>query len=294
MFEWGDVRVFLAVRARGSFTAAAKELAMDQTTVGRRVAALETALGARLFRRGRAGLTLTPAGEEMLVAARGMEESALAVDRAARGHDGSPTGAVRVTTVETFASRFLAPRLVELRRRHPGLLVELVSSTHSFDLARREADLAVRLAKPQHPGLAARRIGTMAYALYASPAYLASRRAPPADLRAHDVLGYDGDLQAMPEATWLAERTPRAPVLRTNSLATLEAATAAGLGVAVLPCWLADGRADLVRVMEPGEVVARDIWLVVHEELRRQARIRVTADFVAREVGRARDALLGR
>lgn len=145
MFQWSDVHVFLSVAAHGSFTAAASDLAMDQTTIGRRIAALEAALGARLFIRGRSGLALTAAGEEVLDAAREMEAAALALDRRVSGRDRAAEGPVRVTTVETFGGRFVAPRLPALQARHPKIALTLVTSPRLLSLTQREADIAVRL-----------------------------------------------------------------------------------------------------------------------------------------------------
>lgn len=295
MFDWSDIHVFLSVCARGSFTGAALELRMDQTTVGRRIASLEVALGSKLFRRGRQGLALTTAGEEVLLSARDMEQAAHALDRRVRGRDRLAQGAVRLTTVETFGSRFLAPRLPELRRRHPQIALTLVTSARLLSLSRREADIAVRLWKPTQPGLVTRKIGEYAYALYAAPRYLEGHPAPITSAAAHEFLGFDDELSALPEALWLVERAGNRFALRSNSFPVLEAAAVAGAGIAVLPCYLGDGRADLARVGGADLVVnVRELWLVVHAELQAQARIRAVSDYIVREVAEARDALLGR
>ena len=293
MLEWSDLRVFLAVSASSSFTAAAKALHLDQTTVGRRIASLESTLGTKLFRRGRDGLALTAEGHEVLRLAREMEEAALQLERRVGGRDRAAQGSVRMATFETFARRFLAPRTPEFRRKHPEIEWTLVTSARNVSLTRREADVAVRLGKPTQAGLVIRKLGTYAYALYASPSYLTGRTAPRPDLAAHDVLGFDEDLSSIPEAVWLSERTRRY-VLRSNSFYVLERAAMAGAGVAVLPCFLADGREDLVRLDPTEDVSARELWIVMHAELATHVRIRTVVDFVMRQFASSRDALAGK
>ncbi|MFT3765452.1 MAG: LysR family transcriptional regulator [Minicystis sp.] len=296
MFDWSDLRVFLTVHRAGSFTAAARELKLDQTTVGRRIAALEAALGTKLFHRGREGLSLTPAGDEALDFARRIDEQAAALDRHVRGRDHGAAGAVRLTTLESFGGRFLGPRLGALRARFPAIVLDLHTDNRALNLSRREADLAVRFGKPSQPGLVAKKIGAVAYAVYASAAYVAEHGRPEGveQLRAHAILGFDDDLATTPEASWLARIAAGSMVIRSNSVAVLEAAAAAGAGLAVLPCYLGDARADLVRVISPDEVLSRDLWLVVHAELSALARIRAVADFVTESVAEGREALLGR
>lgn len=297
MFDWSDIRIFLSVQRRGSFTAAASELHIDQTTVGRRVAALEVALGAKLFRRGRDGLALTTAGTEAMRLAEHIEEGAIALDRAIRGRDRTPSGPVRLTTIESFGARFLAPRIGTLRRDFPAITLEIHTDNRSLSLTRREADIAVRFAKPEQPGLVARKIGAIAYTLYATPKYLEARGLldeEDADLAPHQILGFDEDLSFIPEAMWIRAHAGANFALRSNSAAVLERAAEAGLGVAVLPCYVGDARPGLVRAVPPERVFTREIWLLVHEELKDQARIRAVTDFVTREVKEEKSVLLGR
>ncbi len=295
MFEWSDLRVLTTVHRTGSLSAAAGVLRIDQTTVGRRLSALEAALGARLFHRGRDGLRITRAGDEVLAFAGRMEEEALALERAVQGRDRAASGPVRLTTLESFGSRFLAPRLGALRAKHPGVVLDVHTDNRSLSLTRREADLAVRYRRPEQPGLLARRVGALAYAAYASPAYLAAAGRPrrPADLARHAVLGYDDELAANPEARWLASLVGPAGVAgRSNSVGALAAAAAAGAGIAALPCFVGDADAGLERVLPPA--VTRDVWLVVHPELRDVGRVRAVMEFVSEAVAAAEAELLGR
>ncbi|QSQ18762.1 LysR family transcriptional regulator [Pyxidicoccus parkwayensis] len=294
MFDWSDLRVFLAIQRTGSLSAAARTLRVNQTTVGRRLAELEQALGARLFDRLPAGMVLTGAGEELLPHALGVEERALAVERAVSARDSAPSGVVRLTCVESLGSRFLAPRLGELHSRHPGLRLEVLTGSHVLDLTRRESDLALRLGKPVEPGLASRKLGRMGFALYGTRALLGAR--PPVhveDARGIPLLAFDESLAHLPESRWLAKVMGEAvPVLRSNSTSVLFEAALAGLGLAVLPCWLAEG-SGLMRVGAAGEGVEREMWLAVHPDLRRVARIRAVADFLAGLIAREGPRLAG-
>ncbi len=289
MFDWTDARIFLAVCERLTFTGAAAHLAIDQTTVGRRIAALEAALSTRLFRRGPTGLTLTSAGEEARALAEQMALAANTLDRRLRGRDRTPAGSVRITTIESLARAFLAPRLAAFCRQHPGIELSVKTDNRALSLTRREADLALRHWRPSQPGLVARKIGRAAFALYASHSYAAEERTESDDV----FLGFEDELATMPEAEWLSKRRDRRYTLRSNSRAVLENAAASGLGIAVLPCYLGDARADLTRVGAPGPVLLRDLWLVVHAELQTQARVRAVVDYLVDEVGKAQDALLG-
>jgi DNA-binding transcriptional LysR family regulator len=290
VFEWSDARVFLAVCREGSFTAAAKRLSMNQTTVGRRIGALEQSLGAKLFRRGSDGLALTSAGEDARVLAEQMETAADGLDRRLHGRDRTVKGVVRVTTAESFARAFLAPRLGPFVRRYPAIEISLRADSRVLSLARREADVAIRHWKPSQPDLVARKIGQVAFALYASPAYAAARSGS-----GDAFLGFEGELSTMPDAELLERlvQSPQSP-LRSSSRAVLEGGAVGGLGIALLPCYLGDGREDLVRVCSQEPVLVRDLWMVMHSDMRGQATLRAFASFLVAEVDRAGDVLLGR
>jgi DNA-binding transcriptional LysR family regulator len=287
MFDWTDARIFLVVCGKGSFTAAAQELSMDQTTVGRRIAALEAALNTKLFSRGPAGLTLTGAGEEARALAEHIETAAAALERRIRGRDSATEGTVRLTTIETFARAFIAPRLPKFFNKYPGIQVCVKTDARALSLTKREADIAIRHWRPTQLGLVARKLGEVAFAIYGAPSYAKAHEAK------QRFLGFEDELAAQPDGEWLAERAGQPSPLTSNSRAVLEAASAAGIGAAILPCYLGDGRTDLVRLTPPDDGLRRDIWLVSHDEAKTQARIRAVIDFVAHEVESARDVLLG-
>jgi DNA-binding transcriptional LysR family regulator len=220
LLDWDDLRFFLAIVRTGGLSAAARELRVTQSTVGRRLASLESGLGTRLLHRTPEGYVPTLAGEAILGQAERVEAEALAVERTVGGHDALLEGAVRVTAVETLASHVLVPAFCALQLGNPEISIELLANVRHMSLAMREADIAVRLTRFEQHDLVARRIGTMAHGLYASPIYL-ERYGPPdfaAGCPGHRlVTGLDG--AEVPQlASWLAEVAPRATAaLRTDS-----------------------------------------------------------------------------
>jgi DNA-binding transcriptional LysR family regulator len=300
MFEWSDARQFLAVQRTKSLTAAARVLKVNQSTVSRRIAALEDTLGARLFDRTPDGLVLTTVGERIYDAARRMEEAALAVERTASGEDAKVEGPIRLATSEAFAVGFLMDHLAELRRKHPALSIEVGVGQPSVDLSRREADVALRFrprgTAPAQPNLIARRLGGMAFAAFASRAYLARRGTPrrAGDLDGHDVIAYDEDLPPIPGASWLREAAGNAgAVTRCTSILALAAAARGNLGVTVMPCFLGMRRPALVRLTPPATIDYADIWVVIHPDLRGNARVRAVMDWLAELIVREKRVLEG-
>lgn len=279
-FDWDDLRYLLAAEQTGSFAAAARRLRVDQATVGRRLRALQEAIGVPLLERTPGRLSLTEAGRRALHAAQEMDRAALHLERTVEAGIPAVAGLLRITATEALASRVLAPRFAELTSRHPGLTVELLGSNQTMSLSRREADVAVRLYRPVEPAVAARRVGTLGFALYAARDYIRRRGRPDPMLQGHDLLGYDRPLAASSEALgWVDEFPGARVVLRSNGAFSILAATSAGLGVGVLPCFLADPEPGLVRALP--QLRTREIWLAVHGDLRRSARTRVGLDFVA-------------
>ncbi|CAM3804062.1 LysR family transcriptional regulator [Corallococcus sp. ZKHCc1 1396] len=267
--DWEDLRFFVALARAGSLSAAARQLKVSHATVGRRVAALEDTLGRALFDRRVDGYALTAEGAAVLELATGMDERALAILRRA-GQESGLTGTVRLTAAETLAERFLIPRLAEFHRRHPGIELEVLSDPRSLSLARREADVAVRLARPQAGELFTRRLAAMTYGVYVAPG---------GDTSAW--VGYDDSFAHLPEAQWLAQHAAGARVaLRANGLAAQFAAVRAGFGKAVMPRWFAEEEGGLVEVPPPAPPPVREAWLVVHRDLKDVPRVRALIDAV--------------
>lgn len=273
--QWDDIRFFLALAREGSLSATARALDVEHSTVARRVDALEQALSLRLFDRLPRGWQLTREGESLSAQALRMEDEALAFSRAALGVS-ALRGTVRISAPPVLASHFFAPRFVSVRSRWPGITLELIGEAREVNLARHEADLAIRLSRPSAPGLVARAIGEIGYGLYATDAWLQRAESE------WEFLGYDESLSLTPQEQWLAKFTQGRPfALRTNDLAALYLSAREGLGLALLPHFL--GTKDDRLVLVPGfeYPVPRKLWLVLHPDLRRSPRVRAVADAIA-------------
>jgi len=286
--DWDDLRYFLeAARAR-TLAGAARKLGTEHTTIGRRLAALERALGAALVLRGPDGLRLTALGEQLLPIAEQIERSVHALRDLAEGG----VARVRLAVPSGFARLFVAG-LGALRERHPGLLLEIVSGARVVDLEQSEADLAVRGAPVEGGDLIARRLCVTGWSLYAAPTYLARRGRPESldELGGHDLLGYHPSLSQLPAAQWLEARAAAASVvLRSREMIDMVTAASSGLGLAALPCVLADAEPGLVR-LTPEVIATRTLSLVYRREMRLSEPISAVIDFVF-EIIRANSALI--
>lgn len=288
-FSWDDLRIFLAVQRRTSHGGAARLLGVNPSTVGRRVAALEVALGTRLFDRTPAGVTLTPAGTTLLARATRIEEEAFALERELGGTDARITGTVRLTLSDGILHYLVLPALDELRRAHPAITLELRPDTRSLDLARREADIAIRLVRPRGASLVARRCGSLRQGLYASQSYLARRGTPRsvADLRQHDFVGFDASLDHLSAARWLTRLVPdprwtvRASATTPQVLACLE-----GAGLTILSTVVAARELRLVPVLPSIRPPDLDVWLAVDHDLRKTARIAAVMEWLRSTLSR--------
>jgi DNA-binding transcriptional LysR family regulator len=280
MLEWDDLRSFLAIARHGSLSAAARALKVTQTTMGRRLEGLHAKTGARLLQRTPAGFVLTPAGERVMANVERMEAEALSIERAITGEDARIAGQVRITTVESFGARILTPLLKPLLDRQPELEIELITDTRSLSLSRREADVALRLAEFEQHEAVVRRVGDMAFGLYASPGYLEARGRPDLDAGSpgHACVSLQEDLALLPEAKQLAEVMRDGRVrLRANSREAQLQAALAGFGLAILPCYLVLDQ-KLVELPLPKGRLMRGIWLGVHRDTRHTPRIRLVLD----------------
>jgi DNA-binding transcriptional LysR family regulator len=287
--NWDDLRYVLAVSKAGSLARAAQALRVDHTTVGRRVAAAERALGVSLFTRTTTGLVPTADADRLLLSMHGVEEAVLAVERSAQRD--ALEGNIRVTSPETFGVSYIAPRLASFARAHPGLTVELVPAGEVLDLGRRQAEIAVRMFRSQRDGLRVKRVGAVFYGLYASETYLARQPLRSREtLHEHALLGAPGARDI--ETVWLRKLNAKArpTFVSTFSLALLAAARASA-GVAVLPRYLGDAEPTLRHIAMPHEPEPSEpVWLTVHEDLKATPRVRTLLDFLATTI--ARDAPL--
>lgn len=281
--DWEELKTFLAIARHGNLSAGARALKVSQTTMGRRLDALHGRIGAKLLQRTPSGFVLTLAGERILAGVERMEAEAIDVERAIGGEDARLEGLVRITTVEAFGARVIAPALAGLRATYPDIMIEMITDVRSFSLARREADLAVRLAPFEQHEAIVRRVADMSFGLYASPTYLDAYGAPDWMLGApgHHLISLQDDLAGVPEALWLQEIGHAATrALLANSRDVQAHACAAGLGIACLPRYLADEIPEIRLLASPGAPPVRGIWLGVHRDMQRTPRIRVVQDAV--------------
>lgn len=281
--DWDNARVFLAIYRQGTLRGAAEVLQIDPATVGRRLAALEKSLGARLFLHTPAGYVPTPAGEQAFQASDAMEQAAHRLQRQMQGIDQRPSGTVRVACTDTMAAFYLMDALHHLHVRHPDIHVMLSVSTRLTSLTRREADLAVRPVRPDSPDLITRHLGRFELGLYAAKTYLEGRGEPVPGmaLAGHDVIVYQASVLGRRAQLLCSEPIANARVaLEVNSGLMMLHAARAGLGIAEVPTFLADGDPLLARLW-PSRVRPYDMWLVLHGDLNRTARVRAVAEAIA-------------
>lgn len=277
MFDWEDLRHFTTFAQEKSLSAAARRLKVDHATVARRVAALEDALRLKLVERRPRAYFLTPDGERVAELGKRMELESFAVQRTASAGQSGITGEVTITAPPVMAATLIAPRLGELRKLNPDLHIRLDGDTRNVSLMRREADIAIRLSRPVDAELVVRKLATVAFSFYASHAYVASQGA---GSRAY--IAYDASMDDTPQQTWLLAHADSAPVvLRSNDLAIQAVAAATGVGIAVLPDFLAKHDERLVRLPHAGAALEREVWVAVHSDLRHAPRIQAVMAFLA-------------
>jgi DNA-binding transcriptional LysR family regulator len=262
--NWDDLRHLLAIARAGTLAAAARRLAVNQTTVARRLATLEAALGARLFERAEGLLRPTKAGELALARAAEVEQEVGALEQGIAGADREPAGLVRVTAVPILVNRLLVPALPALSARHARIRLELIAESRNLSLTRREADLALRLSRPQSgTGLLTRRLGDLDYAVYGPRGRAGARLA---------WITYEEGLGHLPQARWIAAQAREALApLAVSDAESLVHAIRAGIGKSLLPCLIADREPGLRRLGVA--VLHRELWLLAHREQRHHRRI---------------------
>jgi len=276
MIDWTDLQHFLVLAREGSLSAAARSLGVDHVTVARRVAALEAATSLKLVDRRPRSYVLTEDGKRIAAIGAPMEEMVFAVERAAQASKPGLCGEISISAPPSLANLLIAPKLIRLRQRHPGIRIKLIGEQRAASLSRREADIALRLSRPTQPGLIARKIGYFELGLYGAPSYL--RATPP---YAFSFIAYDTSMDDIPQQRWLTEFAgTREIVLRTNDLENQAAAARSGVGLAVLPKFLGDHDSQL-HLYSGGKMPAgREVWLIVHRDLRRAPAVRAVAGFL--------------
>jgi len=292
-FDRGELETFLAVATHASVGKAAAALGVHHSTALRHLASLEARAGAKLFERLAAGYRLTDAGHALLESGERLKGGLADFEARLASCDAGLAGAVRVTTSDGLATALLPRWLAGFGARHPEIEVQVRVANTIVDLAERAVDVALRPARRPSGNMVGRKAGTIRYSLYAGREYLRRRpRLDPErlDFAGHAVIGYDAALGFFSTAEWLERTAAGARVAaRCDHLGTMLAAAQAGLGIAALPCFMADGA--LVRLIEPPEAMSTGLWLLTHPELRRMRRIRAFLDYMWDAV-RADQALL--
>jgi DNA-binding transcriptional LysR family regulator len=283
--QWNDFLYVLAIVQTGSAVRAAERLGVNQATVLRRLDAIEAASGAQFFERQRSGLKPTEIGRLAAETAMRMEREAQAFETALAARRRTLAGSVRLTTSVGLADRFVLPGMRTLQTLYPGIMVELLVADERLDIARGDADIALRAGSgPEGAGVVAQRLPDVAWTIYCSRAYAAERGAPPdrAGIRGHEIVGLDGHIARLPAWQWLKAAVPDGVVrFRSNSLVTMVSNLKAGLGVGPLPVITGDAEPDLVRCFAPPPELRSELWLIVREEIKAQPHVRAFTDFLA-------------
>ena len=285
--SWDDFRLIKAIADGGSLVSAATALGLNHSTVFRRLGQLEKDLGVRLFERSRTGYVATAAGAEMIDLAARMGQEIVEFERRVAGRDVKPAGELRITTNDTFLMHLLIPIFARFRDAYPDIRLDVIVANEALNLSRRDADIAIRATDSPPETLVGRRIATFAFAAYAPSRFFTET--PAFDASTHDWIGFSEPLATIPAARWLEQRVqPERIVYRSNTVLGQAEAVAAGIGVGLLPCFIAEQRADLVRIGEPIADLDHGLWLLTHPDLRQAARVRAFMDFAAAELSRFR------
>lgn len=285
--DWGDLRFFVALARQGTLAGAARDVRTEHTTVARRISSLEQSLGTRLFEREAKGFVLTVEGERIVEHAKRIEAEVFSIHRQLDGSGTELEGVVRISAPPVFAASFLSARLAELGNANSKLVIELAGENQSVSLSRREADIAIRLARPESQATIARKVGHMAYDLYGEKDYV--EKVPQEDWA---FLAYDKSLETIPQQKWLLNAAAgRRVAFRSNDLAALHSVAANGSGIAGLPRYLGDADPRLQRIGCPSSEATRELWLLVHPDLRQSPRIRIVFDHLVETLSASRSTL---
>ncbi len=288
---WDDLKLVFAIGSAGTLSGGARQIGIDHSTAFRRLGALEAKLGVRLFDRARDGYAATPAGEAIIREAARFDDVVGTLERRLAGEDLRPSGTIRVTTTDTLLD-VLAPQIARFQKGHPEITIDLVVANAFLSLTKRDADIALRPAIEAPENLTGRRLAGIATALYAARDFrVADRRL----LTNENWIGLDESLGHLGSARWMAAAVPPERIVaRADSLMAARALAREGIGIAALPCYLADPDARLRRVAPPIDAMASSLWLLTHPDLKRVARIRAFLDFIAAALTAHRRTFEGR
>ncbi|GEO17182.1 LysR family transcriptional regulator [Microvirga aerophila] len=292
---WDDFRLIKAIADVRSLPAAAALLGINHSTVFRRLAQIEEALGAKLFERHRSGYTLTTVGEEMVALAQRVDDDITAFTRKMAGRELAPAGELRVTTNDSLLIHLLTPLFVKFRKQCHDVRLDVVLANQELNLSKRDADVAIRATDSPPENLVGRRVASIAWALYGRADQVPDPGGvDPESLFERDWVSLGENLATLKAVKFVQEHVPPERIgYRVNTVLGLAEAVEQGLGIGHLPCFIADRRPGLVRLGPPVPEFAADLWLLTHPDLRHSPRVRVFLDFLAAEVAKQRKFIEG-
>lgn len=296
---WDDFRLVRAIAEQRSLNGAADSMGVNNSTVFRRLNALEEQLGVRIFERARSGYILTPAGEEMVSLASRMADSIVEFERRIAGQDVRPSGELRVTTTDTIFSHLVSPMFCAFARKYPDIRLDFVIENRTLNLSKRDADVAIRASVDPPETLVGRRIGNLRWGTYVSKQYLRESNFsidkaaeffnPPARW-----IGFSDPLGNTSLAKWMAANIrPEMIGVRVSAVSALVASIEAGLGIGLIPCFIGMASESLVRIPDIHPVANYGLWVLTHPDLKKAARVRAFLDFFGTELAKKRDLLEG-
>lgn len=286
--NWDDLRVFLAVARSGSISSGARQLELQHSTVSRRMQKLELDLGVRLFDKVPSGYQLTAAGEDLLQAANRMEREVLSVDASLSGRDLNPSGPLRVSAIDNMASTILMPMFSDFSRQYPDVTLHLMVSNNDVSLAQREADVAIRLTNTPPETLIGKKVVTVASAIYGSPHYIKQSQQESGEplWLGVECCGF--------HRSWTKQASgDLAHRFYVDDTLLTQAALKQDLGLAILPCFMGDSDPALMRYAEPQAEWDLGLWILLHPDLRRTARVLAFRDYMMAAIKAQSDLFKG-
>jgi DNA-binding transcriptional LysR family regulator len=293
--SWDDFKLVRTIERAQGLAGAAAELQVDQSTIFRRLGALEESLGAALFERRRGGYRLTPSGEEMAQTAARMEEDALSTERRIRGKAITPRGEIRIATADSLLAYLLTPMFRRFQDLCPDIRLDVVVGNAPLNLSKRDADIAIRATQSPPDNLVGRKIAPINWALYGLSAEYPEADAFPNAMALKDKrwVAMGDDMAALRTVRAFVDISPEKIVFRADSVLALAQAIEAGIGVGHLPCFIGDRGKELRRLSSIRPDMGADLWVLTHEDLRHSPRIRIFMDFIGEELAKQRPVITG-
>lgn len=298
--SWDDFRLVRAIAEQRSLNGAADSIGVNNSTVFRRLNALEDQLGVRIFERARTGYILTPSGEEMVALATRMAESIVDFERRIAGQDVRPSGDLRITTTDTIFSHLVAPIFCAFTRKYPDIRLDFVIENRTLNLSKRDADVAIRASVDPPETLVGRRIGNLNWGVFASKQFLKENNLSPANVPAFfnpptRWIGFSDPIGGTSLAKWMTAHIRSELIsVRVSAVSALVAGIEAGLGVGLIPCFIGTASEKLVHISEIRPHANYGLWVLTHPDLKKAARVRAFLDFFGTELSKRRDILEGK